>query len=1474
MNKAFKVLWNDVRGSYVVSSENHLSHGKPAKSARTLVAAAVAGMLAIGTGSALAASTPVTNDSLSELGTTKFLSGKGELNIQTEGNADALAEAILKKDFGAIRNALGHNGQYATVVGAAGGQNYWDSATSNLLTNQFTLAILEKKNPTVAALVKKLTKELETPPEKIIEGSTLLTIGGESRNPLVVASAGADRLLHLGLMTETPDQSLTRHGDSNVIMNSGNSLLLVGASSAINVGEVAKFGVSFIQLPPKAQSTSVTLDGNSSVALNGSTSSLGSFAAGSALALGGRATSTVTGSSSLSIDTTPKGAGLEGLTIGAFGGGLSVGVLGGESSSTVKGKTTVSLQGGLNAGVFGGGLAMSGQVPQSKVDNLIPKDYKDNITLIPEAFGKGGTATAESQDISIRLGHDSSNAFVVGGGLAVAYQYDNADKASIANAKTGNIAITVGDKDAQPVFANSEEKGKYFSDTMAALRELKTAFAPALDDNPDTSIDKNTLKTATGKLVDALATKPGVNVGILGNGIAASWSRNASDAKTAPKASVGSETTEITIDVQNGYNVGIFGGGLAAASGDATQVNDTGESISKPSAVLAHTQSKSVTMNFTGGETIGVMGGGMAIAMGSGDMNYGTGALAEVGTVNIRVAGGSVDGIVGGGYALDDTNPTVPDSSGIPTPVSSKTASSTVDTVNIAATSGKIGRLAFDVVFGNNTQPPFNTTRPGMREYLDSMTYGIIHGKAGIIGGGIASGLRNETEPQGGAHVQTVNIALAGNTVVGEDNDGYRTNIYGGGLATDGAHSSVDTVNIQIGDATSQGPVIYGDIYGGGLAVDGRYGPNASYYNNAKTTVGETNIVLASGTVNGDIYAGGRVLTSADDEQPGEASAVVNKAQVTLLKNGVFNGKSIDAGGVTDTAALAFGNDVFDLNGAVVRDFTDITANGQVENFDLAFSEKTKTTLAGIFDVNSIKADKSSTLTLDKGGVLATKNKAENVTFVVNDGVLALGSDVKAKTAFEQLSSANAIPGLYLAGTVDLTGTQAKIGTVAEDATGVVIGADGSLMADAGGKTSVTGVVQGSKDSGIYFTNVATEGAQVAFGADALQGFDLDNKITVDNVRYEVVNTDNVFTFEQVTDQAQLYSLGLDGFDSAALDLIEKQTDTASQHVQALMDQQNAAIGGGDHRHAQLSAAFNLATAAGVQTAGIEAVTMGLDQTAKRASLTNTFNDGWTGFAEVTGTQLELGGDRSMLETKTKLGGLVAGGEYTSGDWTFGGLINLGTGEVKGQGHNGGVKNDVDFYGLHGYAAKRIGDFNIVGQLGALISKNDINHRLGDSADVDANVYTFGVRGETRFALSQNISLVPYVGLNYLRVETEDFTSKKGFKVGESDQDLVSVPVGVAITGTMASHNGWEFKPMADLAYVHTFGDTNVETATGVGNASMATDLDVWSENVARARIGMQAEKGNMGLGFTLGAAAGSDDHREMYGQINVKYLF
>ena len=55
-----------------------------------------------------------------------------------------------------------------------------------------------------------------------------------------------------------------------------------------------------------------------------------------------------------------------------------------------------------------------------------------------------------------------------------------------------------------------------------------------------------------------------------------------------------------------------------------------------------------------------------------------------------------------------------------------------------------------------------------------------------------------------------------------------------------------------------------------------------------------------------------------------------------------------------------------------------------------------------------------------------------------------------------------------------------------------------------------------------------------------------------------------------------------------------------------------------------------------------------------------------TGFAEVTGTSLKMGGDSGALETKTELGGITVGGEYTMGDMTFGVMGNFGTGDVEG----------------------------------------------------------------------------------------------------------------------------------------------------------------------------------------------------------------
>lgn len=1491
MNKAFKVLWNDVRKTFVVSSERKMTRGKSAKTTKTIVASAVAGVLALSACSAFAKD--ITNDSLHDIGTTKFIAGNGDsLNIQTEGDVRKLINAVASKELKKILSALGHDCIRATVVGAAGGNNFADKVTKS------AFGVLSSS---IGGQLTSIDKEGFSS-----SGDTQITIGGVSNNPFVVATVGADRVINanpsgsFSLLGQTHQLEgnneiviQARTGNSITTMNSGNSLLMTGASSAINIGQFSDLTYSKViavkpwlkvtlgaGARPGAKETHVTLDGNSTINLLGSSSSFGTFTGGSAVALGGKASSTLTGNTHLVVNTEVDSAGLEGLTVGALGGGLAVGAFGGEPTSKVEGQTQIDVQKGLTFGVFGGGLAAAGQGDKEKsylskfVDRLNAsiKSKLDGASLeLTDLYAQGGVATASSQNILLTLGKDSSNAFVVGGGFAGAYQYDNAETSSIATTKAGDVHIVVGEAGASSI----PNKEQFSRDLSAAFRDVKN-FLAKLKANPRPSLEEiaKSVENVGKELIEVFHKNPGVNVGVFGGGMAMSWSRNRvygdNTATTSPQAV--SETANVQIDVLSGYNVGIYGGGLALASGDAA-----GAVKDEPKAELAKTTVGNVSMNFAGGETIGVMGGGLAIASGTGDMNFGVSANAHVNTVSLNVQGGSVDGLIGGGYALDDTNPNL--TTGYQ---AAKNASSTVDTVNITAYSGTIGRLAFDSFF-QNQMPPIYSKNPSFTDYLDSMSHAIIKGKVGIMGGGIASGLRKDSEPEGGAHVGSVNILLAGNTIVGKEGD--KANIYGGGLATDGGLSTVDSVNIQIGDNSAEGPVVYGDIYGGGLALDGIYGfvygENPHYYNNAQSKVKNANIVIAGGTLNGDVYAGGKVLSLEGQQQ--QASTIVETTHVSLLKDGVFKGKTIDATGVTGDATMTFGAGEFNLTGVTVKGFNKVETAGHVQNLTFDFGEKNFSAFSGIYDMAEIKADKASLLTIKDAGVVAlTKTPIENVSFYAADGILAIGDKVTAKAAAEKLSSFKAIPGLYLAGNVDLTNVNAMIGEIPQTArdsgTGVVIGSNGSVLADANADTTLTGgVINGNEGSGLYFTHVAQASKgnkKVVFGENGLNGFDLDNNVTVDNVRYEAHNDKNTFTLGAISDAGKLSDLGLDGFDPAALDLIELQEDAPSKHIQALLDQRNPYVKGGNHRHAQLNAAFNVAAAGGAQTAGIEGVMLGLDQVAKRASLTNTFVDGWTGFAEITGTQIELGGGRSMPETKTKLGGLAAGGEYTFDNWTFGGLLNLGTGNVKGHGHNDGAKNDVDFYGLQAYAAKRIDMFNIVGQAGWMMSKNDVKHYMGDSAKMDVNVFTIGARGEMGLALNENISVIPYIGMNYLRVHTESYTTKRGFKVDKVNQNLGNVPVGVAVKGNIDAANGWKFKPTADIAYVGTFGDTSAKTHTKVGAAKMSTDLDVWTKNVGRARVGLEVAKDNLSVGLTFGGARGSEKYKEVYGQVSVKYAF
>ena len=555
--------------------------------------------------------------------------------------------------------------------------------------------------------------------------------------------------------------------------------------------------------------------------------------------------------------------------------------------------------------------------------------------------------------------------------------------------------------------------------------------------------------------------------------------------------------------------------------------------------------------------------------------------------------------------------------------------------------------------------------------------------------------------------------------------------------------------------------------------------------------------------------------------------------------------------------------------GIVIKGFDKLDSGDLVTGANYDMGDKTSVEVTGNYEFGEIlNGAATKTMTVKEGGALAVQSaQALANNFVVEEGVLALGTTARTADAGKYNEKA----GLYLSGTVDLASAKINVGNVAADVTtNVNLGSNGTLIVDATAAhedapaTTVTGTINAVEGSTLHYVNVADQGIVTV---------DVDGKVktTVDNLLFKVVEVgdgQNKFTFERATG-SDLAGTGLGGFDDDALvGMAENEV------IGSLLDQANTAITSGSQREARLNGALNLAAAGGDQTAGIEAATMGIDQATKRAALTNVFEDGWTGFVEVTGTSLKMGGDSGALETKTELGGITVGGEYTMGDITFGVMGNFGTGDVEGEGDNNGAKNDVDYYGVQGYTAKRMGQFNLVGQMGLMTTKNDVTSADGDSADIDATIFTIGARGEMAFQISKSCQAVPYVGLNYLRVATDGYNTAKGLSVDDMDQNLVSMPIGVAFSGNMDLASGWTLRPTVDVAYVHTFCDTDVEATTKFGDAAINTNLDVWSENVARVGIGLEARKDALSFGGQIGGAFGDNDHREFYGQLNVKYLF
>lgn len=1506
MNKAFKVLWNDARRSFVVSSETQRSHGKPKKFTKTLLATALAGLMAVGS-SAFAATT-INNDSFAngDYDTTKFLNGGGgDITIQTNGDARELLAAIASKDIDKIREALGYGNQdlinggtegyEATLVGFAGGQNFYDHQTDGTLTIAQIALRLAGDYDSLLRVINNIQDQFDslTVDSTTVDGDINILIGGQGSNPLLVGSIGGDNVVNTSLslsqggVGEEPNygsaedltRNVIRNGNIVITANSGNLLGLIGGSSAINVGGITLFkgsvdtgilGKKDIYLKTHAAETNATLNGSTLLSLNGKTSSAGIFAGGSAISITGNATSTVTGSANIVVDTETQGQGFEGINVGLVGGGLSLATMGGSSATTVKQDTNIEIKNGLAGLVMGGGTAVSADI--SQVLNYLKGDgydYSDNIRFDEELIHQGGNASSISQNVNISVGSGSSVFGLMGGGTAIAYQVEDATEASTATASVKNVKIVIGEEGAGSAFnedGSATGEGRVSkSDYFQALQSVLASI--------DSGLDESMIQDA----VDTIAGTSGVTVGVLGGGIAASWAREASgDANTTPVAT--SVVDSVNIDVLSGYNVGIVGGGLAMASAPESGTEDSQDLVQ----TTASTEVKNgVTMTFAGGETVGVMGGGIAVFSGTKEQNNGIGAQSSVSSVDIGLTGdASIDGVVMGGLAIDDTNPT---DDGTPNgnPVATKNVSSVVDQATFVADSGSLNRLNFAAFAGHENQYPNNpnNTAPDVRDHLDALAYAVDHQRVAIVGGGLASGMQDTEEVQGQAHVGSSTISLGGDVQVGSATN--TSNVFGGGIAANGGKSTVDEVSIQV----SEQATVYGDIYAGGIAQVSGYEGNPEYYNNTVSSVDKAKIAIYGGEIHGDLHASGVVSGIGDNDIENKATATVNDSTIVLgSSEALVKEDALIDGTNTGTSTLQFVQDSFDMTHKSVVGFDTIEGYAQsVTNIAYTFGDKDSTSVTGNVGFASVTAETGKSMTVgtdDAMGAVSIKTIEDNnanLGLGVANGVLALNADSTedAVVAYQGATVKNAVYVSGVMGSDWLKGSTITVGSFA-DATGegIFVGSDGALIADADGDTNVSNITfaDGSK---IHFSDVA----QAAAGDKTVTVSDDASNTSVDNVLYKATveqrDQQYIYSFNSRTG-SELDEVGLgDVDDTGALGDISTQDDGASDYINDFLDPTTGGVNNGN-RSQQINAALNLAAAAGVQTVAIDSATMGMDAASQRASLIHDFAKGGVLFAEASGKRFEMGGSSDFGAIKADLGGLVVGGEYSANDWTFGALANLGTGTVRGQDDNSGIRNEVDYYGVQAYAGKRFGMMNVIGQVGYVTTSNDVSHTTvaNEKADIDADVLSVGVRGEMRFDLTQNSRLVPYIGFNYLRVNTDGYNTDQGLRVKEQDQDVFTVPVGVKFAGDMQTASGWVMTPSMDIGYVHAFGDRDTEARTQVGATTAHTTMDVWAESVVRTSFGLKAQKDNWGVGVQAGTALGSDDTKELFGQVRVDYRF
>lgn len=1336
----------------------------------------------------------ITDKVLGEAGSKKFIFGQGDkIIVATDGSVGGLLNdlAAAGKDFDKIRVALAKN----SVMGVVGGEGQLDKGFLQILND----AKQSNGGPIEDDGLKKL-ENIDTINSTDLDveknGDTYVVIGGLDENgkatsPVVIGAIGGDLSVNAGLDGKIDvniagtypvfNSQFKNEGPLSINRNGNTNMLITGGNVFGVTGGSAALSVGNIEAKFNSKSL-LNLDAEISFNGNTTTTINGSV-------------NTLIGSSIDSEGNLKAGTANVG---GLFNGGLAMAV-GGSSVSNVTGDSNLIINSevnigkegkidGITAGVTGGGVAMT-------------------------TFG--GTATSDVQgDANISI-NNGLTGFVAGGGIAAAVEAtgvaEQVYKPDGKELQLGNNKGFVDITDKQLEALLGKESG---------IPEGTITINNAIQGGTATSKIGNTNITLTGTTTAA---------GILGGGIAVSshtytvkdgsidypvegYKTDDAYGKSVATAESGKTTITLNLDSSN-LDKGKLVQAVTDLKGALSNVKDIGEFKALEECLNAFAQAEDQ------GAALGVFGGGMAIAHGgNGDLvndkkeSAGAFSTATNKGAEINLGKGYFVGTFGGGVAGALNNATAK-------------AETTEDIViNVYKDAEAIGVAGNGIAYYTGSSNGGKNNLTGTATVTAKNTAINLAGKAdGVIGGGIAIDGSQADKTNAIVKSEKSTITVYDGAEVSKLNFDPLER-----LAGKAPESGIDMGSYVAAVKAAAENIA---IAGGGVAIGG----------GAVSTVEESVINVAGGTVKGDIVAGGVAVYGYGDNNGG---STVEKSTINLnagkVEGNVFAGGSASA--ITtgsagyDKAKATVGESTINLNGAEVTGF-----------------------ISGL-GVSGKDNDKATTSILN----------------VTGNNILTALADKSKISGFNQVN--------FAADSVT-TITDLKAG----NSFALIDGNGNKINVNEGAKLDISNLDKVS-DKDYFIADNYADGSRLWNDAelayDRTEGFAtvVEDKVNKDyKVTYKAL--------EKLSEKEQ----------DAAADSMEKRLGRFGGQVRGIIDGiirdgkhtsagadeffKDLTSGTGD-ASADLRTGMLFGEAAGVTSNSISMATDFADNAALRLSFTQDKVTGENKVAEEGGVWAKYlhnkhevnGADSSMggLTSSNDYDGVMVGAELAKkGDYQYGIAFSYGDGDGSGM----GVENDFDTWGVNVYSNLKKDDVNIIADLGYSKTSNELTGNVADGtmkADRDVNVLTAGVRAEKLY-VDGNTQVVPYIGLRYFNIDGDSYTSyyngKAAFQNEADSQNVWTLPIGVSLRNETVTKSGWRVTPKVDLAYIFAFGDTDNTVTVNSGSGMSTLSYDVMDSSSWLASAALEAGKGDWSYGIGYSYQKGSDVENNKW-FVNVNYSF